>query len=82
MYKNYRTLNQQTKPDKYPLPRIYDLLDSLVNAYCLSSIDLYTSYQQLAIRPGNEYKTPFLSRYGLFEFLVLLFGLKNSPSIF
>ena len=79
---DYRALNQQTRPDKYPLPRIDDLLDQLVNANCLSSIDLYTGYHQVAIYPGDEYKTAFLSRYGLFEFLVLPFGLINTPSTF
>ena len=41
---DYRTLNQQKRPDKYPLPRIDDLLDQLVSAHCLSSIGLYTGY--------------------------------------
>ena len=79
---DYRALNQKTKPDKYLLPRINDLLDCLVNANCLSSIDLHTGYHQVEIRPGDEYKTAFLSRYGLFEFIVLPFGLENTPSIF
>ena len=41
---DYRALNQQTRPEKYPLPRINDLLDQLVNIHCLFSIDLHTSY--------------------------------------
>ena len=82
MYIYYRALYQQTRPDKYPLPRINDQLDWLVNANYLSSIDFHTGYHQVAIFPGNEYKTTFLSRCGLFEFLVLLFGLMNTSSIF
>ena len=79
---DYRALNQQKRPDNYPLPRSDDLLDWLINANCLSSIDLYTGYYQVAIHPGDEYKIAFLSRYGLFELLVLPFGLKNYLYIF
>ena len=68
---DYRALNQQTRPDKYPLPRIDDLLDWLGDVNCLSSVDLYNSYYKVESHPGDEYKTAFLSRYGLFEFLAL-----------
>ena len=51
---DYRALNQQTRPDKYPLPRIDNLLEPLVNAYCLGSIELNTSYHQVAIHPGID----------------------------
>ena len=70
---DYRALNQQERPDKYPLPRIDDPLNWLVNSILFSSIDLYTTYHPVVIHPGNEYKIAFLSRYGLFEFLILLF---------
>ena len=79
---DYRDLSQQTRLDKYPLPRIDGLLAQLVNANCLSSIDLYTGNYKVAICPGDEYKTAFLPRYGFFEFLVFPFGLRNTPSIF
>ena len=65
MYIDYRALNKQARPDKYPLPRIDDLLDWLVNANCLSSSDLHTGYHKVAIHPGDEYKIAFISRYGL-----------------
>ena len=71
---DYRDLNQQTRPDKYPLPRVDDLLDWVVNANCLNSIDLHNGYYQVAIHSVDEYKTAFLSRHGLFKFLALLFG--------
>ena len=77
---DYFALNQQTRPDKYLLFRINNLLDQLVNTNYLSSIYLHTGYHQVAIRLGDEYKTAFLSRYGLFGFLVLLFGFINTPS--
>ena len=54
-----KALNQQTRPDKQPLPRIDDLLDQLVNANCLSSIYLHTGYHQVAFHPGDKYKTAF-----------------------
>ena len=76
---DYRALNQQARLAKYPLPRIGDLLDQLVNTNYLSSIYLHTGYHQVEIRPGDVYKTAFLSRYGLFEFLMLPFGLTNAP---
>ena len=79
---DYRVLHQQTRPDKYPLPSTDDLLDWLVNANYLSSIDFYTGYHQVAICPGDEYKTALLSRYSLFKFFVLPSSLINSSSIF
>ena len=64
---DYRDINQKTRPDKHQLPRIDDLLDQLVNAHCLSSMDLHIGYHKVAIHQGNECKTAFLScfRYGL-----------------
>ena len=61
---NYWALSQQERPDKYPLRRIDNLLDRLVNAYFLTSIDLHTIYYQVAMHPGDVYKTVFLSSYG------------------
>ena len=54
MYVDYRAINQQTKLNKYPLARIADLLDQLINANCFSSIDLYTGYNNIAICPRYE----------------------------
>ena len=81
MWLEYGALNQQ-RSDKYPLPRTDDLLDWLAYANCFSSIYLYTGNYQVAIFPGDEYKKKFLSRYGLFKFLVLPFDSTNAPSIF
>ena len=56
-----RALNQQTRPDKYSLPKIDNLLGCLINANCCRSIELYTDYYQVAVYPWDEYKTAFLS---------------------
>ena len=79
---NNNAVSQKTRYDKYTLPRIDDLLDRLVNTNCFSSIDLHSGYHQVEICSGDEYKTTFLSRYGLFGFLVLPFGLTNASSTF
>ena len=77
---DYGALNQQRRPNEYPLPRINDLLDQLVFKNYLSSIELDTGNHQVEICPGNEYKKAFFSRYGLFEFFMLPFGLMNYSS--
>ena len=57
MFIGYRALNQKTRPNKSLLYRIDDLMDWLLYANCLSSIDFYIGYYQIEIRPRNEYKT-------------------------
>ena len=79
---DYRALNQQTKKDVYPLPRIDDLLDILVNAKYLSAIDLASGYHQIAMAPDAIEKTAFVTWYGLYQFTVMPFGLCNVPSTF
>ena len=77
----YRALNQQTRLDKYPLPRINDLLDWLFNTNYLTSIEIYTAYYQVTIHPGDEYKTALLSRYGLLEFFLYCILAQQMPPI-
>jgi hypothetical protein len=79
---DHRPLNAVTIKNKYPLPCIDILFDQLAGAQVFSKIDLRSSYHQIKIRDEDIPKMAFSTRYVLYEYLVMSFGLMNAPTHF
>jgi glutaredoxin-related protein len=79
---DYHPLNEVTIKNKYPLPRIDILFDQLSGACYFSKIDLRLGYHQIKIRQEDIPKMAFSTRYGLYEYTVMSFGLTNAPAYF
>jgi hypothetical protein len=79
---DYRGLNKITIKNRTPLPLIGETLDRLSRAKIFTKIDLKDAYNRIRIRPGDEWKTAFRTRYGHFEYCVMPMGLCNAPATF
>ena len=79
---DYRRLNSITIKNSYGLPRVEELLDSIQGAKYFSTLDLNSGYHQLRVHPSDTHKTAFRTRYGLFEYNVVPFGLTGAPAAF
>ncbi|KAJ1116408.1 hypothetical protein NDU88_004620 [Pleurodeles waltl] len=79
---DYRGLNKITIKNKYPLPLIPVLLEQVKKAKIYTKLDLRGAYHLVRMREGDEWKTAFKSRYGLFEYTIMPFGLCNAPAAF
>jgi hypothetical protein len=77
---DYRSLNEVTIKNKYPLSRIDDLFDQLRGACVFFKIDLRMGYHQLKIRDSDIPKTAFVSRYSMYMYIMMSFGLTNAPA--
>ena len=79
---DYRYLNSITVKNKYPLPLVDDLIHQLKGARFFTKLDVRWGYNNIRIRPGDEWKAAFRTNRGMFEPLVMFFGLTNSPATF
>ena len=79
---DFRRLNLVTEPDRYPLPNMLDFADRLSGCTVFSKIDLRKGYWQVPVHKDDIAKTAVITPFGLFEFLVMAFGLRNAGSSF
>jgi hypothetical protein len=79
---DYRALNVITRKDQYPLPLIHKTLQQISKAKWFTKADVIQAFHKIHIAKGDEWKTAFCTRFGLYEWLVTPFGLANAPSTF
>jgi RNase H-like domain found in reverse transcriptase/Reverse transcriptase (RNA-dependent DNA polymerase) len=79
---DYRRLNALTIKNRYPIPLLSETLARLSRAKYFTKIDIIAAFNRLRIAEGDEWKTAFKTRYGLYQYNVLPFGLSNGPASF
>jgi hypothetical protein len=82
LWVDYRGLNKVMILNRYPLPIMSELQDHVRGARIFTKMDLKNSYHLIRVKKGDEWKTAFCYRYGLYEFMVMLFGLTNTQATF
>ena len=82
LVQDYRKLNDMTIKNSYPLPLISDIVNKLKRAKYFTKLDVRWGYNNVRIKEGDEWKAAFRTNRGLFEPLVIFFGLTNSPATF
>jgi len=82
MVMDYRSLNEQTIKNNYPLPLITDLIDNMGSKKVFTKIDLQWGFNNVRIKEGDEWKGAFTTHIGFFEPTVIFFGMTNSPATF
>ncbi|KAM4691997.1 uncharacterized protein WCC33_016819 [Rhinophrynus dorsalis] len=79
---DYRRLNDKTVTDAYPMSRVDDLLDRLAGARYVTTLDLSKGYWQIPLAPEAMAKSAFITPFGLYQFTVMPFRMKNAPATF